>query len=61
MTDTTQVAAAVATEAKTVVADVTADVAKVTAEVPFVKANWGKVSAIVVGSAVVGFILGHLL
>lgn len=44
-----------------VVADVKADVAKAQTELSFVEANWGKLSIIVVASAVVGAFVGHIL
>ena len=43
------------------VAVVSADVAKAATELSFVRANWGKLSAIVVAAAVVGAIVGHVL
>ena len=45
----------------TVVAAAKADVAVAQTELSFVKANWGKLSAIVVAAAVVGAIVGHNL
>ena len=45
----------------TVVAAAKADVAVAQTELSFVKANWGKLSIIVVAAAAVGFVVGWLL
>lgn len=37
------------------------DLSTVEAELGFVKANWGKLSTIVVASAIVGAVIGHIL
>ncbi len=54
-------AAGVATKAASVVSTATADVQKAVVEYGFVRANWGKLSIIVVAAAIVGFIVGHVL
>lgn len=64
-TPTTTPAPAAATVApstlSTVETTVKTDVSKVSTELSFVEANWGKLSAIVVGSAIIGALVGHLL
>lgn len=45
----------------TVLADVKADAAKAVTEYSFVRANWGKLSIIVVAAASVGFLIGFVL
>lgn len=38
-----------------------AAVALVKSEVPFVRANWGKLSAVVIAVFIAGFVVGHIL
>ena len=57
----TDVPATVVADAKAAVSAASADVAKASTELSFVETNWGKLSAIVVAAAAVGFIVGHIL
>lgn len=41
--------------------DVKQDLSKVETEYGFVRANWGKLSIIVIAAAVVGVLIGHAL
>lgn len=43
------------------VADAKAAVDLVKSELPFMKANWGKMSAAVIAVFVLGFVMGHIL
>jgi hypothetical protein len=51
----------VVTEVKAAAAAVAPTVAKGEAELGFVRANWGKLSAIVVAAAAIGFVVGTIL
>lgn len=57
MTDTSNISTGVASA----VAAVKADLPVVEAEYGFVRANWGKLSTIVVGAGTIGFLIGFLL
>lgn len=50
-----------ASKAAGIVSAASADVAKAVSSYDFVKANWGKVSIVVVGAASIGALIGHIL
>lgn len=52
---------AASSKVASVVATASADVSKAVTEYGFVRANWGKLSIIVVAAAAVGAIVGHIL